>query len=74
MVMELAVINHSVDFLQSVPTFGYEFHRLLVPAVELPLPEEMSNERKRRIGKRSRKRIEEEEEKSKNEMKNRRTR
>jgi hypothetical protein len=38
-IIALAVINDSVNFLESTPPFGYELHCLLVPTVQLSLKE-----------------------------------
>ena len=38
-IIELAVINDSINFLESTPPFGYELHCLLVPTVQRSLRE-----------------------------------
>lgn len=37
MIFEIAVIDDSINFLESTPPFGYELHGLLVPTMELSL-------------------------------------
>lgn len=37
MIFEIAVIDDSINFLESTPPFGYELHGLLVPTMQLSL-------------------------------------
>jgi hypothetical protein len=45
-IIELTIINDSINFLQSIPSFGNKLHGFLVPAMQSSLHTTISNKDK----------------------------